>query len=532
VLDKINKVKREHIIKNGDESSPFAISLIDICKSFGPVQANDAISLDVTRGTIHGIIGENGAGKSTLMSIIYGFYKPDSGMIKVAGTPVSFKQPSDAISLGIGMVHQHFMLVPNFTALENIILGSEGKKGFKSGLNGARKKLKELSQTYGLEVDLDSITEDLPVGIQQRIEILKALYRGAKVLILDEPTGVLTPQETERLFEILNALKSEGVTILLITHKLHEVMAITDVVSVMRQGKLVAHTKTKETNSEWLAEQMVGRSVLVNIQYPKGNPKHIALSAEKVSVTDKRGFDSLKNVSFDLHAGEILGIAGISGNGQSELLSVLSGIIQPAAGQFKIAEELFDATHHADPQKVRQLGVAHVPEDRHAEGLILQFQAFESAILGYEKSPNLGVKLLTDPNVNRTYCAQLMESFDVRPQNPTLLSSQFSGGNQQKLILAREISSMPKVLLVGQPTRGVDIGAIEFIHNTLISMRDSGCAIIVVSVELEEILSLSDRIMVMNAGEVVGTVNKQDATKPMLGKMMAGMSLNVAEKGV
>ncbi len=514
--------------QNGGASPPFAVSLKDICKSFGPVRANDSISLDVLSGTIHGIIGENGAGKSTLMSILYGFYQPDSGQIELDGIPFAFRQPSEAIAVGVGMVHQHFMLVPNFTALENIILGSEGQKGLKIGLQLAREKLQELSQTYGLEVELDSITEELPVGIQQRIEILKALYRGARVLILDEPTGVLTPQETDQLFEILNALKSEGVTILLITHKLHEVMAITDDVSVMRQGKLVAHTKTNDTSPEWLAEQMVGRSVLVNSQFSQGKPDKIALSARNLCVSDKRGFNSLKNASFELCEGEILGVAGIAGNGQSELLSVLSGIIQPAIGEFAIGENLFNSSRAADPAFLRQLGVAHVPEDRHAEGLILQFQALESSVLGYEKDPKLGSSILTDPNIIREHCSELMNSFDVRPHNPKLLSSQFSGGNQQKLILAREISSMPKVLLVGQPTRGVDIGAIEFIHNTLIKMRDSGCAIILVSVELEEILSLSDRIMVMNAGEVVGTVNKQDAKKSMLGKMMAGIAPDAA----
>ena len=519
----LNKTK-----KNGGETPPFAVSLKDICKSFGPVRANDSISLNVSPGTIHGIIGENGAGKSTLMSILYGFYQPDSGQIELDGILSNFRQPSEAIAMGIGMVHQHFMLVPNFTALENIVLGSEGKNGLQVGLQIARKKLKELSQTYGLQVELDSITEELPVGIQQRIEILKALYRGARVLILDEPTGVLTPQETDLLFEILKALKSEGVTILLITHKLHEVMAITDIVSVMRQGKLVAHTETKETSPEWLAEQMVGRSVLVNSQFPKGKPGKIALSARNLCVSDKRGFNSLKNASFELHEGEILGVAGIAGNGQSELLSVLSGIILPAKGEFVIGENSFNFYHPADPAHLRQLGVAHVPEDRHAEGLILQFQAFESSILGYEKDTRLGSSFLTDPNIGREHCSELMNSFDVRPYNPKLLSSQFSGGNQQKLILAREISSTPKVLLVGQPTRGVDIGAIEFIHNTLIKMRDRGCAIVLVSVELEEILSLSDRIAVMNAGSIMGIVKRHDATKSMLGRMMAGMSPDAA----
>jgi len=320
------------------------------------------------------------------MSILYGFYQPDSGDIHVDGKPAIFKQPSDAIRLGIGMVHQHFMLVPNFTALENIILGSEGKMGLKNGLQNAKVKLEELKSTYGLEVELDNVTEDLPVGIQQRIEILKALYRGAQVLILDEPTGVLTPQETDQLFEILLALKSEGVTILLITHKLHEIMAITDEVSVMRQGKMVATTLTKKTSPEWLAEQMVGRSVLVNTKYESGKVGSVALSVDGIGVTDKRGFDSLKNATFDLRSGEILGIAGIAGNGQSELLSVLSGIIPPSRGSFRIKDKTFDSKNHCSPGLMRELGLSHVPEDRHAEGLVLQFRAFESVILGYEKN--------------------------------------------------------------------------------------------------------------------------------------------------
>ena len=516
--------------QNGGLKSPFAVEIKNINKSFGPVYANQEISLNVSPGTIHGIIGENGAGKSTLMSILYGFYQPDSGEIKVHGKVAHFKQPSDALKLGIGMVHQHFMLVPNFTALENIVLGAEGKIGLNKGLQNAKEKLEELKQVYGLEVELDSVTEDLPVGIQQRIEILKALYRGARVLILDEPTGVLTPQETDQLFEILLALKSEGVTILLITHKLHEVMAITDEVSVMRQGKMVGNTLTKKTSPEMLAEQMVGRSVLVNTRYELESIGKVALSVKQLGVVDKRGFDSLKNATFDLHAGEILGIAGIAGNGQSELLSVLSGITLPNMGSFKIQGHSFDSKKNPSPRLMRELGVAHVPEDRHSEGLVLQFQAFESVILGYEKNPDLGHGFLTKPDIIQAYCSQLQKSFDVRPQNPRLYSSQFSGGNQQKLVLSREISSTPSILLVGQPTRGVDIGAIEFIHKTLIDMRNSGCAILLVSVELEEIINLSDRILVMNSGEIMGIVHKTNATKAMLGKMMAGIPLEEAKE--
>ena len=502
---------------------PFSIILENICKRFGPVLANDDVSLKVSRGHIHGIVGENGAGKSTLVSILYGFYQADSGMMTINGQQADIRSSSDAIACGIGMVHQHFMLVPNFTALENVILGYEIDKKLAPSLAAGKAKLQELASRYGLEVPLDVPVEDLPVGLQQRVEILKTLYRGAEILILDEPTGVLTPQETEQLFEILKTLRAQGVTILLITHKLKEIMAVTDDVSVMRAGQMVAHRHTSETNPTELANLMVGRSVLLELDKAPAQTGEVLLRVKELSYYDSDGAPRLRNVSFDLHAGEILGVAGVSGNGQSELLSLLSGISDIQEGVIEIKDMVLSHDNQASPADMRRQGVAHVPEDRHAMGMVLPFTAAESAILGYEDDEALGKGWWLSPQKIADHCRALMTSFDVRPQAPSLKSNLFSGGNQQKIVLAREISKEPDILLVGQPTRGVDIGAIEFIHKQLVALRDKGCAVIVVSVELDEILSLSDRILVMNNGEIVGTVDAADATETQLGLMMAGI---------
>ena len=365
--------------------------------------------------------------------------------------------------------------------------------------------------------------EDLPVGLQQRVEILKTLYRGAEILILDEPTGVLTPQETEQLFEILKTLRAQGVTILLITHKLKEIMAVTDDVSVMRAGQMVAHRHTSETNPTELANLMVGRSVLLELDKAPAQTGEALLRVKELSYYDSDGAPRLRNVSFDLHAGEILGVAGVSGNGQSELLSLLSGISDIQEGVIEIKDMVLGHDNQASPADMRRQGVAHVPEDRHAMGMVLPFTAAESAILGYEHDEALGKSWWLSPQKIADHCRALMTSFDVRPQAPSLKSNLFSGGNQQKIVLAREISKEPDILLVGQPTRGVDIGAIEFIHKQLVALRDKGCAVIVVSVELDEILSLSDRILVMNNGEIVGTVDAADANETQLGLMMAGI---------
>ena len=502
---------------------PFSIILKHICKRFGAVLANDDVSLEVARGTIHGIVGENGAGKSTLVSILYGFYQADSGSMTINGKIANIRSSSDAIGCGIGMVHQHFMLVPNFTALENVILGYEIDKKLAPSLAAGKAKLEELANRYGLDVPLDVPVEDLPVGLQQRVEILKTLYRGADILILDEPTGVLTPQETDQLFEILKTLRAQGVTILLITHKLKEIMAVTDDVSVMRAGQMVAHRKTANTTPTELANLMVGRSVLLELDKAPAQRGDALLRVKELSYYDSEGAPRLRNVSFDLHSGEILGIAGVSGNGQSELLSLLSGITDLQEGTIEIKGTILSNAQQLSPAQMRDKGVAHVPEDRHAMGMVLPFTASESAILGYERDPSLGKSWWLSPQKIAAHCLALMARFDVRPQAPFLKSNLFSGGNQQKIVLAREISKEPDILLVGQPTRGVDIGAIEFIHKQLVALRDKGCAVIVVSVELDEILSLSDRIIVMNNGEIVGAVEAAEADETQLGLMMAGI---------
>jgi len=500
-----------------------ALELCGIDKKFGAVHANRNIDLKVPAGTIHGIIGENGAGKSTLMNIIYGFYIADSGDIKISGKVRKLTSSKEAISYGIGMVHQHFMLVDNFSVLENVILGAEEGGLLQPSLKKARKELQRLATEYQLDVPLDALIEDLPVGLQQRVEILKALYRGAKILILDEPTGVLTPQETDHLFKIFDALRDQGVTILLITHKLREILAATNNVSVMRQGEMVAHRKTAETNKEELAELMVGRKVRLKVDRSKAKPQQTLLTTNKLTYTDEMGVDRLKEVSMSIKAGEVVGIAGVSGNGQSELMSVLAGLLKPTKGQLNINGTWIDANHPSSAAKVRELGVGHIPEDRLVMGLIKSFSAEESAILGYQNSSTYNGKLLNKPSVINQECARLMEEWDVRPQDPKLRSSLFSGGNQQKLIIAREVDKNPDLLLIGQPTRGVDIGAIETIHKRIIELRDQGKGILLVSVELDEIMALSDRIIVMFDGQVVGEVSAEQANEKLLGMMMANI---------
>jgi simple sugar transport system ATP-binding protein len=498
-----------------------AIALRGINKQFGPVRANRDVSLTVPAGTIHGIVGENGAGKSTLMSILYGFYQADSGEIEVAGEARKIHGPEDALAVGIGMVHQHFMLVDVFTVLENILLGAEGGPLLAGGMAAARAEVTRLETEYGLEVDPDAIAGGLAVGLRQRVELLKALYRGANILILDEPTGVLTPQEADRLFDILRAMRARGVTVILITHKLQEIMAITDNVSVMRAGQMVAHRRTAETTREELAELMVGRQVLLRVDKSRAQPGVTALRAEALSLTDGTGVKRLDGVSFDLRAGEIVGIAGVSGNGQSELLEVLSGIRPPSQGNLTVHGRVIDREHPADAAELRAIGLAHVPEDRQRMGMIPAFAAWETAILGYHQDPAYSGPVLLKSADIVADTESKMARFDVRPPDPQLTSESFSGGNQQKLVLAREIERHPDILLVGQPTRGVDIGAIEFIHRQLIEMRDRGCAVLLVSVELEEILSLSDRILVMFEGRIVGEVDGAEADARTIGLMMA-----------
>ena len=497
-----------------------AIELVGIDKKFGAVHANKDINLTVAKGSIHGIIGENGAGKSTLMSIIYGFYHADQGEIRVNGQAVTIKDSQTAIATGIGMVHQHFMLVDNFTVLENIMLGAEGGALLARGVASARAELKRLEKEYGLEVNPDALIEQLPVGLQQRVEILKAMYRGAEILILDEPTGVLTPAEADHLFRILKVLRDQGKTVILITHKLREIMAITDTVSVMRRGEMVATRKTAETTVEELAELMVGRRVLLRVQKGEANPGKVILSVRNLTVKDDRGVVMVDNVSFDVRAGEIVGIAGVAGNGQSELLEAIAGIRKPHSGEILLDGQPIDK---ADPARLRELGLAHIPEDRHHMGLVLKFEEYENSVLGYHRKPEYSKGPLLDLEAIRKDAMEKIEKYDIRPPNPRLKTANFSGGNQQKIVVAREIERDPTALIIGQPTRGVDIGAIEFIHRRIIEMRDAGKAILLVSVELDEIRALSDRILVMFAGHVVGE-KTPDAGEQTLGLMMAGIA--------
>ncbi|CAN7252175.1 ABC transporter ATP-binding protein [Pararhizobium sp. LjRoot238] len=499
-----------------------AIELRGIDKSFGLVHANKNINLTVRKGTIHGIIGENGAGKSTLMSILYGFYQADSGDIVVGGNKVTIKDPNAAIASGIGMVHQHFMLVENFTVLENVMLGAEDSQILNTSISKARVELKRLEKEYALEVNPDALIEELPVGLQQRVEILKALYRKADILILDEPTGVLTPAEADHLFRILGQLKDQGKTIIFITHKLREIMAITDEVSVMRRGEMVATRHTKETSVEELAELMVGRRVLLRVDKGEANPGEVRLSVENLTVRDSRGVTMVDNVSFNLRAGEIVGIAGVAGNGQSELLEAISGIRRAVSGEVLLNGQPVDVTGHADPGDLRNRGLAHVPEDRHHVGLVLKFDEAENGILGYHNDKRYLNGVFLDTKAIQADAEEKIKKYDIRPPNPRLRTANFSGGNQQKIVLAREMERGPDVLIIGQPTRGVDVGAIEFIHKRIIEMRDQGKAVLLVSVELDEIRALSDRIIVMFAGRVVGE-RGPDATEGELGLLMAGV---------
>jgi ABC-type uncharacterized transport system ATPase subunit len=509
-----------------------AIELSKINKHFGAVHANRDIDLAIKRGTVHGIGGENGAGKSTLMSILYGFYTADSGEIRVNGVAHAITDSRHALALGIGMVHQHFMLVDNFTVLENIVLGAEDSAFLKPSLNKARDQLKALARDYGLEVDPDAIIENLSVGQQQRVEILKALYRGAETLILDEPTGVLTPAEADHLFRILEKLRAEGKTIILITHKLREIMAITDEVSVMRQGAMVQTLKTADTSPEQLAELMVGRRVLLRVEKGPANPGKVMLDVQNLIVTDDFKVPRVKNVSFQVRAGEIVGIAGVAGNGQSELLESIAGMRDQLGGQVFVAGKQLSLEGDDGAARARDAGLAHVPEDRLRMGLVTQFSAWENAILGYQNKYGSGLGL--DIKKARETAEAYVKKFDVRPANLDLKTANFSGGNQQKIVLAREMERDPDVLIVGQPTRGVDIGAIEFIHNQIIKMRDAGKAILLVSVELDEIRSLSDRILVMFDGHIVGEADPATADETELGLLMTGSHADqvVSEAGI
>jgi ABC-type uncharacterized transport system ATPase subunit len=501
---------------------PPAIELVGIDKRFGAVHANKAISLAVPRGTIHGIVGENGAGKSTLMSILYGFYRADAGEIRIGGRRAEIASPQDAIAAGIGMIHQHFMLVEDMTVAENLVLGAEGGWRLGPALAAARAALDRLGRDYGLEIDPDAVVGDLPVGLQQRVEILKALHRGAEILILDEPTAVLTPQEADRLFRILRALRREGKTVILITHKLREILDVTDDVSVMRRGEIVATMPTRDATREGLAEAMVGRKVALRVVKATREPGETVLELRDLRVRDRAGQERVRGVSFAVRRGEIVGIAGVAGNGQSELLDALAGSAPIAGGRilFK-GRDITDAPERT-AEGLRALGLGHVPEDRHRQGLITAFDASESAILGHHGEARYNRGLVLRRGAVLGDCDRLMDQFDIRPRAPRLATALFSGGNQQKIVLAREMDRAPDLLLVGQPTRGVDIGAIEYIHRRLVDLRDAGAAILLVSVELDEILALSDRILVMFGGRIAGEVAAAGADERRIGLLMAG----------
>jgi simple sugar transport system ATP-binding protein len=500
-----------------DGSVP-AVELRGIGKSFGATAANRDVDLVVAHGSIHGLVGENGAGKTTLMNILYGYHQPDRGEIRLSGRAVALRSPADAIAHGIGMVHQHFMLVDRFTVLDNLLLGAEGDC-WLGGAKRARSELARLADEYGLAVDPEAVIEDLPVGLQQRVEIIKALFRGAEILILDEPTAVLTPQEADHLFRILRGLAANGKTIILVTHKLREVMAVTDRVTVMRHGAVVAERMTGETDEAELAALMVGRQVALRQMRSPRRPGTPVLEVNGLRVVDAGGQALLRDISLTVRAGEIVGIAGIAGNGQSELLAALAGLVAPASGRIRLSGEDVAAL---EARARRRRGIFHIPEDRLRAGLVPALTAAECTILGDQREKCCSGRVLLRHDAIRAATLSRMRDYDVRPTDPDLRASLFSGGNQQKLVCAREMAEHPILLLVGQPTRGVDIGAIEFIHRRLLALRDAGAAILLVSVELDEIRALSDRILVMAGGAIVGEL-PPDSDERALGLLMAGI---------
>jgi ABC-type uncharacterized transport system ATPase subunit len=494
------------------------LELRQITKRFGDVLANDHVDIVVKPGTIHAIVGENGAGKSTAMRIAYGFYTADSGEILVDGQVRDIKSPHDAIALGIGMVHQHFMLVETMTVAENIVLGAEPGSAVALDLKSAAAQIRQLSEEFKLAVNPNEPIEHLSVGQQQRVELLKALYRHAKLLILDEPTAVLTPLEVEEFFVILRRMREQGKTVIIITHKLSEVLAISDEVTVMRDGRVVGRVQTKDTNAAELARLMVGREVLLRVEKPEPKIGETELELKNLSVTDNAGAKRINDVSFEVRRGEIVGIAGVEGNGQTELIETLAGLTDPARITGQIDFEGRDLKMLGARVR-RELGIAHIPEDRHRRGLLLDFSLAENSILGVHYRPPIA-GILIDENAVQRRASEIIQSFDVRPPNAALPARALSGGNQQKLIIGREYQLAPKLLLVSQPTRGVDIGAIEFIHRQLVSLRDNGCAILLVSAELEEVTSLSDRLLIFHEGRIAGEVDPKVATLEEIGLLM------------
>ncbi len=510
--------------------SEYALEARNITKRFpGGVIANDQVDFSLKKGEIHALLGENGAGKSTLMNVIYGLYSPDEGEIWVDGDKVQIANPNDAIAKGIGMVHQHFMLVPVFSVVENIVLGSEMTKGPALDLSTPREKIRRLSRSYNLEVNPDAIVEDLPVGMQQRVEIIKALYRDARILVLDEPTAVLTPQEADDLFVVMRELTDKGVSIIFITHKLREVLAISDRITVMRRGKVVGTTTPQGKSESDLAAMMVGREVILQVEKGGAHPGKTIVEARNLSVRDERGLLAVNSVSFSIREGEILGVAGVQGNGQTELVEVITGIRHPESGEVWIDGR---KVRLEDPRNLCEEGMAHVPEDRHKHGLVLTFNLIENVALNMYYAPPFGKGLNRNEEAMLDATEMIIKQFDVRTSGPWALASNLSGGNQQKVIVGRELSRPIKFLVVNQPTRGLDVGSIEFIYRRIIEERDKGVAVLLVSAELDEILGLADRIVVMYHGRLVAEMPIQEANKEKLGLLMAGSSLEEVEEVV
>ena len=498
---------------------PTVLELRGITKRFPGVVANDHVDFDVRDGEVHALLGENGAGKSTLMNILYGLYRPDEGEILLNGKPVKMRSPNDAIERGIGMVHQHFMLIPVMTVAENIVLASEpSKAGVLLDYGAARRRVRELSESFNFSLNPDARIANITVGQQQRVEILKALYRQADILILDEPTAVLTPQEAHELFEILQKLKQEGLSIIFISHKLNEVLEIADRITVLRRGKVVETVPRAGATQESLARAMVGREVLLRVDKTPAAPGDTALSVRDLHAFDDRGLEVVRGVSFDVHGGEIVGLAGVDGNGQSELIDSLAGLRKPTGGKIRLAGK--DVTG-ASASTILDLGLGHIPEDRQRRGLVLEFSLAENlALHDFDKAPYSRLGWLHPRRIVGA-ARKLLQQFDVRGGSPSTRASALSGGNQQKVVLAREISRDPKVLIAAQPTRGLDVGAIEFVHRRLVEARDAGEAVLLVSLELEEVLSLSDRILVIYEGQIVAEYGP-DVTEEELGIAMTG----------
>jgi simple sugar transport system ATP-binding protein len=496
------------------------LELRAITKRFPGVVANDHVDFDLRRGEVHALLGENGAGKSTLMNILYGLYRHDEGEILLNGKPVSFSSAKDAIRAGIGMVHQHFMLIPVMTAAENIVLGDEPTEAHVVlDYRDARRRVDEIAQTFGFKIDPDQLVLDMSVGQQQRVEILKALYRRADVLILDEPTAVLTPQEAKELFGILRLLTREGMSVIFISHKLNEVLDIADRITVLRRGKIVGTVPAAGATERQLATMMVGRDVVLRVEKGLSKPGEPLLRVKDLHVFDDRGIEKIRGVTFDVRAGEIVGIAGVDGNGQTELIEAVTALAHIGEGAVDVAGKSLST--HAVPRDALEAGLGHIPEDRHRHGLVLDFTLAENLVLhDYEKPPNANHGWLHPQRFARAARA-LLQQFDVRGGGPSTRAAALSGGNQQKVVLAREIGRDPRVLLAAQPTRGLDVGAIEFVHRRLVEERDSGVAILLISLELEEILSLSDRILVIYEGQIVGEYGP-DVSEETLGIAMTG----------